>query len=209
MVSPMSDNLTLPSNILAAYSVCQVQGRTLPVRIMNTSNVDIELHAGQKVSEFCPVLDTPDTYECMVSTAELSSPSLQFTDVFEERLGHTNVVQHTIDTGNNAPIRQYPRRLPYVYRAETRTQVQDMLNQGVIHLTCRPWASPIVLVKKKDGSYRFCVDHCNLNSITKKDAHPLPRVDDLLDALHGSCLFSTLDLRSGYWQVSVDPKDRE
>ena len=74
MVSPISDNLTLPSNILVAYSVCQVQGRTLPVRIMNTSNIDIELHAGQKVSEFCPVLDTPDTYECMASTTELSSP---------------------------------------------------------------------------------------------------------------------------------------
>ena len=74
MVSPISDNLTLPSNILAAYSVCQVQGWTLPVRIMNTSNVDIELHAGQKVSEFCPVIDTPDTYECMASATELSSP---------------------------------------------------------------------------------------------------------------------------------------
>ena len=84
-----------------------------------------------------------------------------------------------------------------------------MLNQGVIQPSCGPWASPIVLVKKKDGSYRFCVDYCKLNSITKKDAHPLPRVDDLSDALHGSCLFSTLDLRSGYWQVSVDPKDRE
>jgi len=136
MVSPISDNLTLPSNILAAYSVCRVQGRTLPVRIMNTSNVDIELHAGQKVSEFCLVLDTPDTHECMASTTELSSPPnnpslsvimqqlkdslssylcpsdrktildtlLQFTDVFEECLGHTNVIQHTIDTCNNVTI---------------------------------------------------------------------------------------------------------
>ena len=84
-----------------------------------------------------------------------------------------------------------------------------MLSQGVIQPSCSPWASPIVSVKKKDGSYRFCVNYRKLSSITKKDAHPLPRVDDHLDALHGSCLFSTLDLRSGYWQVSVDPKDRE
>jgi len=68
---------------------------------------------------------------------------LQFTDIFEERLGHTNIIQHTIDTGNNAPIRQYPRRLPYAYRAETRTQVQDMVNQGVIQPSCSQWASPL------------------------------------------------------------------
>ena len=87
--------------------------------------------------------------------------------------------------------------------------MQDILNQGVIQPSCSPWATPIVLVKKKDGSYRFCVDYRKLNSIPKKDAHPLPRVDDLLDALHSSCLFSTLDIRSSFWQVSADPKDRE
>ena len=75
MVSPLSDNLTLPSSILAAYSVCQVQGRRLPVRIMNTSNIDIQLHAGQKVSEFCPVLDIPDISECIASTTDLPSPT--------------------------------------------------------------------------------------------------------------------------------------
>ena len=235
MVSPTSNNLTLPSSILAAYSVCQVQGRNLPVRIMNTSNIDIELHAGQKVSEFCTVLDTPDTYECMASTTELSSlpnnPSLsvikqQLEDslssdlcpndrktILDTLLQFTNVIQHTIDTGKNPPIRQHPRRLPYAYRAETRNQVQDMLNQGVIQSSCSQRASPIVLVKRKDGSYRFCVDYRKLNSITKKDAHPLPRVDDLLNALHGSCLFSTLNIyclfSSCYWQVSLDPNDRE
>ena len=65
-----------------------------------------------------------------------------------------------------------------------------------------------MLVKKKDGSFRFCIDYRKLNAVTKKDAHPLPRVDDLLDALQGSCMFRTLDLRSGYWQVSVDPQDQ-
>ena len=72
-----------------------------------------------------------------------------------------------------------------------------------------PWASPVVLVKKKDGSYRFCVDYRKLNLVTEQDAHPLPRVDDLIDSLSGHCLFSTLDLRSGYWQVSMSPEDQE
>ena len=67
---------------------------------------------------------------------------------------------------------------------------------------------PYCSCKIKDGSYRFCVDYRKLNAVTKKDAHPLPRVDDLLDALKGSCMFSTMDLRSGYWQVSVEPRDK-
>ncbi|GBL75298.1 hypothetical protein AVEN_194519-1 [Araneus ventricosus] len=70
-------------------------------------------------------------------------------------------------------------------------------------------ASPLVLVKKKDGSTRFCVDYRKLDEITKKDSYPLPRRDDTLDALNGSRWFMTLDLKSGYWQVEIRPEDRE
>ncbi len=81
--------------------------------------------------------------------------------------------------------------------------VDDMLAQGVIEESQSPWASPFVLVKKKDGNLRFCVDYRQLNRVTKLDVFPLPRIDTL-DLLSGSKYFTTLDLASGYWQVGID-----
>ena len=88
-------------------------------------------------------------------------------------------------------------------------QVQQMLTSGVICPSNSPWASPVVMVKKKEGSLRFSIDFWQLNAATIKDAHPLPRIDDLLDALHRARWFSTLDLKSGYWQVPIQERDKE
>ena len=113
---------------------------------------------------------------------------LSFPDVFDNSLGHTPVIVHNIGTGALSPIRQQPRRLPYHHRAEVEKQVRDMLAQGAIQPSTSPWSSPILLVKKKVGSYRFCIDFRKLNSVTKIDAHPLPHVDDLLEALNGNAV---------------------
>ena len=137
---------------------------------------------------------------------------LQFHDVFatdQHDLGHTTVIQHQIDTGNSPPIRQHAHRLPPVHRQEAKQLLQDMLSNVIIQPSSSPWASPDVLVKKKDGTLRFCIDYCKVNAVTRKDAYPLPRVDDALDALASCKWFTTLDLLSGYWQVEVDPRDRE
>ena len=84
-----------------------------------------------------------------------------------------------------------------------------MLQKQVISPSKSPWASPIVLVRKKDGTTRFCVDYRKVNDITRKDAYPIPRVDDTLDTLSGSAWFTTLDLKSGYWQVEVAAEHQE
>jgi len=84
-----------------------------------------------------------------------------------------------------------------------------MQRNGVIQPSSSPWASPIVLVRKKDGTLRFCIDYRALNSVTKPDPFPLPRIDDLLNQLGKSQYFSTLDLAAGYWQIKVDKESKE
>ena len=106
------------------------------------------------------------------------------------------------------PVRQPLRRIPYSLQDSVSKEVKKMLHQGVIRESNSPWSSPVVMVKKKDGSWRFCIDFRKLNERTEKDAYPLPRIDETLEALAGSRFFSTLDLASGYWQVEVEENDR-
>lgn len=112
-------------------------------------------------------------------------------------LGRTEVLQHHIDTKDAIPIRQQARRVPLPRRETVQKLLQEMLTKGIISPSKSPWVSPIVLVNKKDGTTRFCVDYRKVNSVTHKDAYPLPRVDDTLDTLSGSNWFSTIDLKSG------------
>ena len=84
-----------------------------------------------------------------------------------------------------------------------------MLAENVVQESNSPWASPIVLAKKKDGSLRFCVDYRRLNAVTRKDVFPLPRIDDLLDKMRGKSVFSTLDVKTGYWQIQMEENSRE
>ena len=124
-------------------------------------------------------------------------------------MGRTSTIQHHINTVDHPPIRQQLRRLDPHCREQACDLLQGTLGQDVIQPSTSPWASPKVLVKKKDESIRFCVDYRKVNSITWKDAYPIPRIDDTLDTLAGSQWFSTLDLVSGYWQIIVDEVDRE
>lgn len=133
-------------------------------------------------------------------------------DVFaksSDDLGRTSLVKHRIDTGANRPVKQPPRRVPVHKKHIVQEELDKMITRGVIEPCDGPWSSPIVLVTKKDGTTRFCIDFRVVNQLTRKDAYPLPRIEDNIDALQGSTLYSTLDLISGFWQVEVDPRDRD
>ena len=94
-------------------------------------------------------------------------------------------------------------------RKKVEEMADEMLDKRIVEHSSSPWASPIVLVSKQDGSTRFCVDYRRLNAITKLDKFPLPQIDDSLDLLSGMKYFSTLDLATGYWQVNMSPYSRE
>ena len=133
-------------------------------------------------------------------------------DVFsleEGERGETDLVHMEINTGDAAPKKQPARRMPFAVRQEVAKQLKSMQRNGVIQPSCSPWSSPVVMVRKKDGSHRFCVDYRGLNSVTKADTFPLPRIDDLLDQLGRASYFSTLDLASGFWQIRMEPLSQE
>ena len=117
--------------------------------------------------------------------------------------GRTEAVMHEIDTGSTRPIRCNPRKLSPKKIKIQQELVDKMLEEGQIEHSVSAWSAPTVLVTKKDGTTRFCVDYRRLNDKTKKDAFPLPRIDDSLNSLSGQAWFSTLDLASGYWQVRL------
>ena len=103
-----------------------------------------------------------------------------------------------IETGEAVLRRQPACRLPLAVRSEVAKQLRVMQRAGVVIPSSSPWASPVVMVRKRDGTLRFCVDYSRLNSVIKADTFPLPRIDDLLDQLGAANVFTTLDLASGY-----------
>jgi len=127
----------------------------------------------------------------------------------EYDIGRTHLVEHHIDTGSHRPIRQPLRRHPFRHLEIIDQQVDEMERHGIIEPAASPWASNVVLVRKKDGSLRFCVDYRRLNAITYKDSYPLPLIDNCLNALAGASWFSTVDLRSGYYNIPIADEDRD
>ena len=140
--------------------------------------------------------------------AEVEALLEEHSDVMRNYPGRTMLAEHHIRTGDSRPVRLPPYRLPHAYRETVKKELQDMLQQGIIEPSSSEWSAPVVLVKKKDGSLRLCVDYRRLNGVSEMDAYPMPRIDDLIDRLGKSCFISTMDLTRGYWQVPVEKESR-
>src|SRR5436190_6927563 len=136
----------------------------------------------------------------------------KYEDIFAKNgkdLGKTGLAKHTIDTGNHKPIKETAYRVNPFKKEVIEKEIKDMLEKGVIRRSNSPWSSPVTLVLKPNGKWRFCIDFRKLNGITRKDNHPLPRIDTILEKFEGSKWFSTMDMASGYWQIEMDEKDIE
>ena len=232
---PSEDVLFCPDGALPAFVTgipALSSGPELWYVVHNHRPEPLQLHAGQSIGalEVVHLAEAPTSAppSSMHSTSSPGQPPLpenlsplqqqqltelfkEYPDVFsqgDEDLGNTPLLEHGIETHGPPLCQPYRWQNPAV-RREEMAQVQQMLSSSVIRPSNSPWASPVVMVRKKDGSLRFCVDFRQLNAATVKDAHPLPRIDGLLDALHGAKWFSTLDLKSGYWQVPIAEQDKE
>ena len=128
-------------------------------------------------------------------------------DVFSKDdlgLGKYNILKHDIKITDPQPFKERYRRIPPHLYEEVNAHLQEMVEVGAIRRSFNPWASAVVLVQKKDGGLRFCIDLHKLNNRTVKDGYSLPHIEVTLDCFHGAVWFSTLDLKSGYWQVELE-----
>ena len=137
----------------------------------------------------------------------------EFQDTIAEgitELGRTSIVEHVIETVPGAtPVRSRPYNIPVHLRAEVKDQIDKMMEQGLISMSTGAWSSPIVLVKKKDGTWRFCVDYRKLNAVTVKHSMALTNIDNAMEIMHGKRYFSSIDLCSGFHQVSLHEDSKE
>ena len=138
----------------------------------------------------------------------------EYHDIFsleKHDTGHTKAAKHKIvlKDPDTPPFKERFCRIPLPQLDEVRAHLKMMLDAGVIRPSNSPWCNAAVLVRKKDGSLRFCINFRRLNSLTVKDSHPLPCICETLESLVGAAHYSTIDMNSGFWQVPMDDESKQ
>ena len=196
--------ITVPSRTI----VCQVQLANMVPPIQTPK--EQAPTENKKEDESC-ILEQLDLGEISTWSVEQQQAARKllcdYSETFSKNdldLGKCNILKHNIQLTDQQSFKERYRRIPPHLFEEVKQHLQEMVEVGAIRRSFSPWASAVVLVRKKDGGLRLCIDLRKLNSRTIKDGYALPRIDDTLDCLHGAKWFSTLDLKSGYWQVELE-----
>ncbi|XP_071490086.1 uncharacterized protein [Diadema antillarum] len=177
----------------------------------STLYIDVE-------SAECEELDEViESMTCEVSPSEVKIPDYlsdaqtkqvtdlvgEYSDILSDKPGRTDVVRHDLITTNDRPIRQRAYRLPHALKDTVKKELDEMLDAGIISPSDSPYASPLVIVRKKDDTLRLCVDYRKLNQVTEFDAYPMPNIEAIIDELGKAKFMTTIDLTKGYWQVPL------
>ena len=193
-------NLTTNSVTISPKAIL---GEVQPVSIDESVFEKIEKKTSKKIFEEIHI-DSKLTSEQNEQVESLLKTHIDVFSTHDADIGDCNMIRHRIDLIDLTPFKQKHRRIPPAMIDEVRKHVEDLLSSGVIRKSKSPWCSNVVLVRKKNGKLRLCVDYRMLNKKTVKDSYALPRVEEIFDVLNGSKLFSTIDMKSGYHQVTVE-----
>ena len=207
----------------SALTCVTLREKTEPEGKMHISRCQVKFHRqsiGRKANIQVPASPLPEHLKGLydqsakgkskIECTQIHSLLLKHENVFSKYdydLGHTNLVEHTIDTGNAKSIKQPPRWMPIAFAGEEPKALEKHHAQGVIHPSTSPLSSPIVLVWKKAGQAHPCVDYKQLNKVTQDIAYSISRTRDCLDVMSGASMFSTLDITSAYNHTPVADKD--
>ena len=187
VANPFNRRVEIPANVPVAAVAPVAMAHNSP---STTAAVAHKLSLNEKLREVLRELHVDTLPDSTPHKRPLISLMCKYIDVFAENdsdVGTTNLTFHEIDTADTRPLRQPVRRLPYgKVREAIANEIEKMTNAGIARPSTSPWASPVVMVRKKDGGWRMCIDYRRLNSITKFDCFPLPRLDAKLDAFSGS-----------------------
>ena len=215
VLNPSVNSITLfPRTKVGTFTVVHDHDISNFANIDDTdiNNIDIQTMESPLLSETREVLENVKISSSNLKPSQqkqLKSLLTNFVDVFETKNsphGYYDKVKHRIDTGNNPPVRARPYRHYPKLQQTVREHVNKMLNDGIISESTSPFPSPVVLIKKKNGDYRLCIDFRALNRITERENFPLPSISDIFNNLGMTkpAYFSTLDMASGYWQIGLD-----
>ncbi|KAK7930573.1 hypothetical protein WMY93_006968 [Mugilogobius chulae] len=171
--------------------------------------VQVEEEVDPDVAIVTEVESSPDvTHLAANLVTELRQLFSEMPSLFSAKPGRTFVIEHTIRLKDRNPFRQRPYRIPQKLVEQLKQEIEAMLQLGVIEPSNSEWCSPVVIVYKKDGTLRICIDFRKLNAVSEFDAYPMPRIDELLERIGSARYITTLDLCKGYWQVPLDPSSR-